>query len=477
MASVTIGSGFDMGNLNAYEVETGKRSLMMPTQFVFEDPASGIKAEVFGSGFTYDQWGWSGGLANKVIFSKNESVLMEANNISADASFAGYDNGYEGNFGFAAEVAYWLRGSDVITSSAENDTLKGFAGDDRFIASAGNDFIDGGAGSDTVEFAGNRQDFTVKQNGTNYTVSNSQYGSDTLTNVEFLKFNDQTISIAESFNNNQPSVSKTAEFLQSKFQISIDAARAWVIDRLNTPGEIYNICVTNNITTEMLAEIVQPSVPNVTSKQVAQFFLAAYRSATMLDVRQFDGVTLRGDSLNNNMVGTSLSDDLQGGDGNDSLYGDSGNDSLVGDWGTDILDGGAGNDMLISSWGSDVLTGGAGTDYFRFGTIPYMLNGSVNTITDFSVADDFIGLSRTVMPEIVLPNGGNDGILNPDAFIAGAGQKTALDASDRIIYDTTTGNLYFDGDGSGAKYSAIKILVIGTTTHPALTNADLMVTL
>ena len=42
---------------------------------------------------------------------------------------------------------------------------------------------------------------------------------------------------------------------------------------------------------------------------------------------------------------------------------------------------------------------------------------------------------------------------------------SAFDSSDLIIYNQTTGALYYDADGSGAT-AAVQVALIGATIHP-----------
>jgi Ca2+-binding RTX toxin-like protein len=87
-----------------------------------------------------------------------------------------------------------------LSGTAKNDTLPGTSGDDVINAgdgndvvtgSAGNDTIDGGTGVDTLSFAGNFAAFSVSQ-GANGAVklTNSKFGTDSVTNVERFKFSD-----------------------------------------------------------------------------------------------------------------------------------------------------------------------------------------------------------------------------------------------------------------------------------------------
>jgi VCBS repeat-containing protein len=88
-----------------------------------------------------------------------------------------------------------------------------------------------------------------------------------------------------------------------------------------------------------------------------------------------------------------------GGDGNDTLVGGSGVDVLFGGNGNDSLIGGGGNDILVAGAGTDTLTGGTGADTFRFMDyegfvvekikgVDTLVQGPVNTITDFSQTED-----------------------------------------------------------------------------------------
>ncbi|GLK66445.1 beta strand repeat-containing protein [Hansschlegelia plantiphila] len=140
------------------------------------------------------------------------------------------------------------------------------------------------------------------------------------------------------------------------------------------------------------------------------------------------------------------------GSGNTNALGNSLDNTIVGNSGKNVIDG---------SSGSDVLTGGAGRDTFVFDT--KLGASNVDHITDFSVADDTIRLDHTVFAG--LTTGG----LSADAFTAGA---AAHDASDRIIYNSSTGALLFDRDGTGSA-SAVQFATLGD--HLALTNADFTV--
>jgi Ca2+-binding RTX toxin-like protein len=112
-----------------------------------------------------------------------------------------------------------------------------------------------------------------------------------------------------------------------------------------------------------------------------------------------------------------------------------------GDAGSDILSGGGGSDLLDGGLAADTLIGGSGEDSFRFSTA--LGTGNVDTITDFQVASDTILLDNLVFADV-----GGEGALALGAFHRSAA-ATAVDADDRIVYDTDSGALSYDDDGDG----------------------------
>ncbi|MEB3332134.1 MAG: FG-GAP-like repeat-containing protein, partial [Synechococcaceae cyanobacterium] len=141
---------------------------------------------------------------------------------------------------------------------------------------------------------------------------------------------------------------------------------------------------------------------------------------------------------------------------NNVLIGSSGNNRLFGLGGADTLNGAA---------GSDTLSGGGGRDTFRFDTT---LNAATNrdTITDFSIDEgDVIQLENAVFSALATP-----GVLAASAFAIGASATTA---EQRILYNSSSGLLSYDRDGSGGSGSvAFAVLTPGL----ALTNAAFLIT-
>ncbi len=166
---------------------------------------------------------------------------------------------------------------------------------------------------------------------------------------------------------------------------------------------------------------------------------------------------------NINGKGQELANVITGNTGANSLMGMAGHDTLYGGDGPDILTGGAGNDHLY---------GEAGDDTFVFDTAPNATS-NVDTIYGFNANGDKIKLIKGAFLGV---NAGT-----PLAAAAFNTSDLAIDASDRIIFNKTTGQLFHDADGSAGVYSQIHFATIDLAslvgTVDQVTNADFFVTL
>gem|GEM_PF-1526433 len=88
-------------------------------------------------------------------------------------------------------------GDDRLLGDDGADTIHGDAGDDILVGGGGNDTLFGGAGSDVAEFRGYYADYTVTVEGSTVTVIGID-GTDTLTDIEFLRFADGDVYVGGS---------------------------------------------------------------------------------------------------------------------------------------------------------------------------------------------------------------------------------------------------------------------------------------
>ena len=111
---------------------------------------------------------------------------------------------------------------------------------------------------------------------------------------------------------------------------------------------------------------------------------------------------------------------------------------------------------------ADTLTGGSGADLFV--TSETLI---ADSITDLVSGEDKIALALSD----VLAEG--DFVSNDARFTSGIGVTSGQDVDDRVVYDTSTGNLYFDSDGNGPTAS---MLLFNLQGAPTLLASDITVT-
>ncbi len=113
------------------------------------------------------------------------------------------------------------------------------------------------------------------------------------------------------------------------------------------------------------------------------------------------------------------------------------------------IEGNAGANVLNGLGGSDTLTGFGGADTFAFNSA--LGPSNVDIITDYDVAADHILLENAVFIGLAVVGG----VLAGSAFSASI-NGVATDSSDRIMYETDTGFLWYDQDGTGSLFARIK---------------------
>jgi Ca2+-binding RTX toxin-like protein len=229
----------------------------------------------------------------------------------------------------------------------------------------------------------------------------------------------------------------------------VDNARDVVVDEPDTPGHVL------------------ATVSWILGADLADLTLLG--SAARTGTGNALGNAILGTGQPNTLSGLDGNDTLTGGEGNDRLRGGNDNDSLDGGAGRDTLTGDAGGDTLDGGAGADVLAGGEGTDAFRFAAAP--LTSDADRINDYAAGETITLLLAAFDP------GGASGLATgalaaqPGRFAANL-TGLAAGADTRVTYETDTGRLWWDADGSGAAARQIIVTLVGA---PALTASDILI--
>ena len=129
----------------------------------------------------------------------------------------------------------------------------------------------------------------------------------------------------------------------------------------------------------------------------------------------------------------------------ENLAGTFGNDTLVGNSGNNIIDGVFGADFFNGRGGMDTLRGLGGGDTYVFDST--IGAGNLATIVGYAHGQDHFNLDNAIFTQVGLEGG-----LDAFVFVNGT---AALDSNDRIIFDSTTGNVSYDADGVGGAAAVV----------------------
>lgn len=342
---------------------------------------------------------------------------------------------------------------NMLNGGAGSDSLNGGAGNDTLYGGAGTDVMSGGAGNDTYNTDGLDAITEALDAGNDSVVSSVNFSLGA--NLENLQL------IGAAANGNGNALNNLLVGNSNANRLNSGAGN----DVLNSGAgnDFLNSGAGNDTMNggtgddsyqtdgfDTIIEALNEGTDNVTST-------ANYTLAANLENLVMDGVNAlvgTGNALNNRLTGNTF---------NNTLSGAAGNDTIIGGNGDDTLNGGAGDDLLNGGLGADQMNGHAGVDYFVFNTA--LGAGNIDTIVGFVVADDRIHIDNAVFVGLAA------GVLSAAGFKANL-SGLATDASDRIIYETDSGNIYFDSDGTGA---ASRVQFASVATNLALTNLDFFV--
>ena len=148
------------------------------------------------------------------------------------------------------------------------------------------------------------------------------------------------------------------------------------------------------------------------------------------------------------------------------------NDTLIGkDGQNDTLNGGAGDDVLYGGTGNDILTGGTGADKFVFASALSSTNTNSDVIRDFTSGTD-----KLVLDHHIFTGFSAGATLTSGSTLISASSPVANTASPTILYNTSTGALSYDADGSGSGAAVVfGYLTTTSNTHPTISASDFII--
>jgi Ca2+-binding RTX toxin-like protein len=355
-----------------------------------------------------------------------------------------YDGSEAGNIFMGtddADLVHGNGGDDYLSGAGGNDTLYGGSGNDWLLGGLGDDSLIGGEGKDILESGGGSDTLLGGAGDDTYRVTQSHV---------FVK-------ITENFNEGYDIIYTSANF----------SLGGMYVEELRAENATKGLNLSGNTQANKIA----------------------------------------GGNFNDSIIGGSGNDTLDGGGGVDTLYGgtdddvyyvshietdviENGNEGydvvyttsnysiggtyieelhanagnvglqLTGNTQDNKIFGGAGGDFIHGDTGSDTLAGGSGADAFLLTS-----RDGVDVFTDFE-AGDKIYLNTVGFAGVGV--GPNYRFKSGEFYLG----TSAASAENRIIYDSNTGNLYYDADGLGGQAQSLFATFL---TKPALIDSTFTV--
>lgn len=308
--------------------------------------------------------------------------------------------------------------SDKYTGTIADEKIYGFGGNDWIDAGAGNDYLDGGIGADTM-IGGTGNDTYVIDNAFDTVAELANEGTDTILtsiNLSQLPAHVENLTLtgnaAYSLTGNDLNNQLTGNSAANRIDGGLGA------DRMIGGGgnDTYSVDNAGDI-------VVEASLGGLDSISSSVSYAMPANVETMV------------------LTGSAV-----------AALGNSASNALIGNAAANVIGGGLGNDLL---------TAGAGNDQFVFSTPAGP--GNVDTVTDFA-AGDLLVFDAFVFSGLAT---------GAQTLATGAGVTSAAQASDHLIFDTTSKALYYDADGSGAAAAPVQVATLSGVS--ALAMADFFI--
>jgi trimeric autotransporter adhesin len=321
------------------------------------------------------------------------------------------------------------------------------------LGNAGNNVLDGGVGADTLT-GGLGDDTYIVDSLSDVVIENGNGGNDTI--IASVDHNLITANVENVILIGTGNVTLRGNEFANTLDGNagnniIDGGAGADIMRGAAGDDTYHV----DNSADQVFEAVGGGTDTVLT--LVSYALQASSAVEHLIATGTGALKLTGSIYANTITGNAAANDLRGGSGNDTLFGGSGNDTIYGDTGNDKVHGGLGKDVLFS---------GTGRDYVVFDT-KLSRSANVDKVADFDVRYDTFLLDNKYFTKLGKGTPAKPVKLAAKMFWTGS---AAHDADDRIIYNSKTGVLSYDADGTG-KIAAVQF----ATIKAKLTYADFCV--
>lgn len=316
-------------------------------------------------------------------------------------------------------------GDDYVESYGGNDILNGGNGNDYLYAGSGNDTVDGGAGDDMI----------VGGDGAGDDIYRGGVGVDT------VKYTSATLAINVNLTSGKASGSEINNDKLYDIENVIGGDGSDVIVGSKVTNYLYGGIGNDNIDGAAGSDYLYGGIGNDT-----------YRVDNVSDaVYEYSN---EGTDTVQSSVSYTLSEYVENltllNSSNINATGNAQANTLLGNAGANTLSGGDGDDVIYGGLGKDTLVGGNGSDAFVFNTA--LSSRNVDRVVGYQDGVDKIYLEDAIFTKLRGDTNLSDNIVNG---------TRALDSNDYLIYNTSTGALVYDSNGS-ARGGEVTVATLGT---------------